>query len=193
MSFAVMQFSGRTFAASKEPAHEADSVLLSVKLIESKGERQTWECRYPWTGPSDAVFSLEIGERRSATDPQFSFAKGVLRAKGGKAPANFLHALAVALDAKANWPRRQKTPAVTIDVGILGDRLIRAPGQNRGRVVAGEFSNTESGQWLVTKLFLGESQAEVYLALNNLEGYGLLIRKDPEYGREAVAEFARLF
>jgi hypothetical protein len=86
-------------------------------------------------------------------------------------------------------PRAQE---LRLTVGILGNRLTRGPA-DRGQVFAGEFSNAQPGSWLVTKLFLGEGEAEVFLALNAKEGSALLIKKDPEYGEAVVAECARLF
>jgi len=179
-----------TTAVSRDTS---DTVTLGSRRTASADAGQRWELHYPVEGPHQAEFVLELGSHQPASSGPFAFARAVLRGRGGTEPSAFLNVLAVALGAESTWPRRPKADLLAIDVGILGSGLARGGKSSEGNWIAGEFSDTKPGTWLVTKLFLGDGQAEVFLALSDEEGQGLLIRKNPDDGPTAVAEFARLF
>jgi hypothetical protein len=172
---------------------KTDTVELIARLSSDSAKSQRWSLTYAGTSGRDATFDLDLGPRRPASSRDFSFAHGVLHGGGGSAPDAFLKALAEALEAGAPWPGRAAAVEMPLDVGILGDSLARGALDQKGRVIAGEFTDARPGSWLVAKLFLKDGEAEVFLALSATERLGLLIKKDPEYGPDVVAEFARLF
>jgi hypothetical protein len=73
---------------------------------------------------------------------------------------------------------------------VLGTRLAHHAGKKS--VYAGEFTADESGDWLVTKLFLAAGEVEVFLAIDTRSGEAQLIAKDPEYANGVLKEFARI-
>jgi hypothetical protein len=170
----------------------SDTVELSASFQPNTG-MGLWSLQFPATGPPQVTFELNIGAKQEASSPGFHFAPGTLRARPGGAPVAFLKALTYALEAADTPSARHPAEQLSIDVGILGEHLSRGISPSPGRVVAGEFAESPRGSWLVTKLFLNEGQAEVYLALSAPLQRALLIKKDPEYGTDVVAEFARLF
>ncbi len=153
-----------------------------------------WTLRPLLEGSTPATLELELGPRRSAADsPRFSFARGILRGRAERRPVDFLAMLQQALAEGAAWQERPYVDSLTLDVGILGENLTRGAGDGTGSTVAGEFTTSPAGSWLVTKLFLQDGEAEVFLALDPISRRALLIRKDPEYGPDVMAELARLF
>jgi len=177
--------------APQDSREYTDTVVLRARQVAGTGVA-TWELSYPATGPAKAVLQLEIGAYNPASAPQFSFAQAMLRGGGGSAPTAFVDELAAALEA-TSWPHREHSDSLTFEVGILGENLSSGAGGADGRAIAGEFLDSPPGDWLVTKLFLLNGEAEVFLALNASEERGLLIKKDPAYAVDVVAEFQRLF
>jgi hypothetical protein len=173
--------------------NQTDLVELVVERSSSDSALQTWTLVYPGISGRDASFELDIGAQQPTSSGDFSVARGLLRAGDAHAPTTFLEALADALEAGSDWPDRPAAREIALDVGVLGDSLARGIEDREGTILAGEFTDARLGPWLLTKLFLKEGEAEVFLALAATERRGLLIMKDPEYGRDVVAEFARLF
>jgi hypothetical protein len=169
------------------------TVTLGARRTASADAGQRWELHYPEGKPAQAEVVLELGPYQSASSGPFAFARAVLRRRGGADPSAFVNALAVALGVDSTWPKRPRADLLTIDVGILGSGMARGGQSSQGNWIAGEFSDAQSGTWLVTKLFLADGEAEVFLALSEEERQGLLIGKDVDYGQTAVAELARLF
>jgi hypothetical protein len=178
---------------SQATMDESDTVVLAAEALGSSPHGQIWLLRYGPVADPRAAFELRLGPPHPATAPGFSFADGVLFGRGGRQPDAFIRALSAALGAGPKWQHRPHAAQLSIQVGILGDSLTRTLGASRGQVIAGEFTDTPRGSWLVTKLFFNDDRGEVFLALSATERTGLLIAKEPEYGPEVVAEFARLF
>ncbi len=168
-----------------------DTVVLRARQVTGTVPRN-WELSYPATGPAKAILHLEIEVYNPGTASQFSFTRGMLRGGGGSEPAVFLDDLATAVEA-SSWPRRGHRDTLVFEVGILGEDLSRGVVGTDIGAIAGEFSDSPPGDWLVTKLFLMDGQAELFLALNASEERGLLIKKDPAYATDVMAEFQRLF
>jgi len=70
-------------------------------------------------------------------------------------------------------------------------RLRRIPrGAGASAELAGGFVSKPPGNWLVTKLFFGDDEGEVFLDLNPMEGAGGFSIKDVEYASVVMTELA---
>src|SRR5262249_61735060 len=87
-------------------------------------------------------------------------------------------------------PRRQMTATRSQTSKVIGQNLSRGPGAG---VSAGAFTSEPRGDWIATKVFVGDDAAEFYLNLNSKEGSGEISIKDPEYGDAALRELSRAF
>jgi hypothetical protein len=72
---------------------------------------------------------------------------------------------------------------------ILGRDLSRENGSDRA---GGGYRPRPKGIWIATKLFLGESQAEVFSNLDPAGGWGEFALKDPAHARDALRELGRV-
>ena len=101
-----------------------------------------------------------------------------------------LTALRQAFHADTSLGAVPRADSLPVTAAILGVALEHGAGSS---VYAGEFTSDRPGDWIVTKLFLGDGETEVFLALNPRANRAQLIAKDPEYANGVVAELARLF
>jgi hypothetical protein len=115
---------------------------------------------------------------------------GFLRRVRGRQGTSFIRALSRAFGADSSAQPGPQTDSLAIDVGVLGLQLDHARGKH---IYAGEFTSDRAGDWLVTKLFFGDDDVEVFLAIAPRQRRAQLLAKDPEYANGVVRELSRLF
>jgi hypothetical protein len=141
-------------------------------------------------GPS-CKFEIEIGKATSGGDGQFdfSFAPAAIVRRAGADCTQFLASLAPALGFSGDVPQPEPTSRLEASVTILGKNQSRA---NANAQIAGAFVGNPPGPWLVTKLFLADGEGEVFLNLNETDGFGEFSIKDPDYAELVVTELAKV-
>jgi hypothetical protein len=169
------------------PAASPNSVVFALAPVDATTPvRVGWLATYETEGKT-ARFRIELeAEPRGASLP--AFVRCGLHREPDSDASVLLRDVARALGRRVPSPE----PGVaTLDVAavLLGRDLSRGGG---GSVVAGTFGSEPKGNWISTKLFLGDGEGEVFLNLDPIGGYGELSMKDPDYSDAVVRELARL-
>jgi hypothetical protein len=183
-------------AAPASPSiQNSDPNSVSIKIHElsrqkvKEGEEVTWMAIHESSvGTARFQIRLIIGTPRG--DSPFFISKGAFISEPGSQYSEFLRQVAKALEAKNIKPRKTKIRRLDFVVSVLGQNLSRGQGAD---VLAGGFTSAPRGDWLATKVFVGDDAAEFFLNLNSKEGRGELSIKDPGYGDAVMKEFSRVF
>jgi hypothetical protein len=112
----------------------------------------------------------------------FTFAKGSFQRVEGSKPEPLLQALKVALEAKKYPKGIRSVSSLPFTCAVLG--------MNQSQERMGGFSSNPPGNWIVTKVFLADGEAEVFLNLNPKEGIAEFSIKDEEYGNTVLKSLA---
>lgn len=164
-------------------------VLFRIAQIDDAAAGTTWLATYD-AGGQVAQFRIRLQIAEPAPGSPFAFSAGALYRQPGSDPSVFLRDLALALEASSHdLPPVQKADDLPVQVAILGTGLSR-DGSEDGSPAA--YLEQPEGDWIATKLFLAEGQAEVYLNLNPAAGWGEFAIKDPESGDAVLAELAKV-
>jgi hypothetical protein len=181
--------------ASEAPLAEPDPAsvpfeLAPLKAPAGKGKPAVWLATHTANGKK-AAFRIELVLKEPAQGGElpFAFTSGAFYRETGSDSTELLKALQSALEADKLPPPRKQQQKLAFDAAILGLKLSRGGGSNQ---VAGAFSTEPAGDWIATKLFLADGQAEVYLNLNPTLGRGEFSLKDPEYADAVLRELARV-
>jgi hypothetical protein len=128
-----------------------------IRLGSSDGSPR-WLATYT-DGVRTTKFSIELGPASSSDDPSSPrVGKGRLAAETDSDPLPLLDSLKKALQAKRMPSGVQKADTLPFDYLLLGE--------NQSRSLDGRFSQSPRGNWMATKIFLANDQAEVYFNLN---------------------------
>jgi hypothetical protein len=171
----------------RPPTTDAGSVVFEIEAVEATTPgRLGWRATYR-AGGVIARFLVELQpEPEGVRLP--AFVRCALAREPGSDASVLLRDLGRALGGPVPTPgrgvQRLDVPAV-----LLGRDLTRGGG---GNVIAGIFGSEPKGDWIATKLFLGESEGEVFLNLDPVGGYGEFSLKDRSYGRAVLSELGRL-
>ena len=120
----------------------------------------------------------------------FFISKGAFISEPDSQYSEFLRQVAKALEAKNIKGRKSKTGRLDFTIAVLGQNLSRGSGAN---ILAGSFTSEPRGDWIATKVFVGDDAGEFFLNLNSKEGRGEISIKDPEYGDVVLRELSRVF
>jgi len=74
-------------------------------------------------------------------------------------------------------------------MAFIGSRLTRGMGPD---MIAGSFTSSPPGHWIVGKVFFADGEGEVFLAVNPAERRGEFLGKDPEFSEAVVRELGRV-
>lgn len=173
--------------SDRPPPSRQDTVVFKLAPVDATTPgRLGWLAQYE-SGDKIARFRIELEpEPRGARLPAFVRC-GLFRVPGSDA-SMFLRDAAQALDGRV--PRSGLgVESLDVEAVILGRDL--SPG-GEGNLVAGAFGSEPEGNWVSTKLFLGDGESEVFLNLDPIGRYGELSMKDPVYGDKVLRELGRL-
>lgn len=188
---AVVLLFAASFSASAEPT--ANSVSFKITEVSSKTvgdvQEKEWLANYQSTGET-AQFRIVLQLKQPSGNSPFTFSKGSIEHIDGSNPQTFLRHLTTALMAEGEIARQPKVDKLPLDIAILGIGMSRAGGT--GQLAGGGFATHPAGSWIVTKVFLAEGEAEVYLNLDPVSGVGEFSLKDPGYGNVVIQELSRV-
>lgn len=172
----------------RTPSPSPYAVLFRLEPAEARTPgRVAWLATYE-KGGSVARFRIEMQPEPVGTRLPTFIRCALLREPGSDGSA-FLEELAAALDGRVP-PVGPGVAVIEASAALLGRDLSRG---GSGNIIAGSFGSEPRGDWISTKLFLGEAQSEVFLNLDPVGGYGELSTKDPAYGDDVLRELGRLF
>lgn len=168
------------------PPPSPGSVFFEIEPVDARDKaRLGWLATFRSDGRV-ASFRIELlPEEKGATLP--AFVRCSLHREPGSDGAILVEALAAALGGSAPPPG----PGV---LGIEATSVILARDLSRGgkgNQVAGIFGSEPKGSWISTKLFL--SEAEIFLNLDPVSGYGEFSIKDETYTSDVLRVLGRLF
>jgi hypothetical protein len=176
--------------ARLRPLDGSDTLPFAITPIEPAGPAaRAWRATYAKDGATGEFgLHLDIAE---PTD-QSPFAEGTVTlsrardANGALLLRDFARALGLQNVPAAGTPVNTLTCSAT----FMGSHLTRGDGPD---VIAGAFTTSPPGEWVVAKLFFSDGQGEVFLAVNPATARGEFLAKDPELSPAVIREFGRLF
>jgi hypothetical protein len=169
---------------------DSDRVFLRAKELPPEGDVRVWRLGMS-RGDSTAVFdfAMRMPPSSETRDSPVPMVRGKLRRVRGAHGQQLVDAIAHAFAADSVPRAVEKVDSLAITVGVLGTQLAHQSGAS---IYAGEFTADPPGDWIAAKLFLGDGETEVFLAINPRTGEAQLFAKDPEYANAIVREFARI-
>ncbi|MCA8986968.1 MAG: hypothetical protein KDA78_04975 [Planctomycetaceae bacterium] len=157
----------------------------------SEGTLITWRATAAGSSEEDFTFLLELLLKPLKGDFPIAFSTGAIIREPGSDGRQFLREVAQAIESEVAPPvSSERLERLDFDTAILGASLSRQPGNN---VIAGNFTSSQSGNWIAFKLFLADGEGEVFLNINPTSGMGEFATKDPEYGEVVLRELASVF
>jgi hypothetical protein len=180
------------FDAAKSPLRPADDSDILQFDIEPKGAidttRQVWTARY--RTPSDVTeFEIELQIAEPVAPSPFAQGAVIFRRRAGSTPGILLRDLARSLGLRATPAAGSPVDELRCDMSFMGSHLTRGAGPD---MVAGSFTSSPPGDWIVGKVFFADGEGEVFLAVNPVSRRGELLAKDPEFSEAVVREFGRV-
>ncbi|HSR66857.1 MAG TPA: hypothetical protein VLU25_02855 [Acidobacteriota bacterium] len=175
------------------PSHQPGSFSLTEVASKeaSGGTLKTWRAVSRSTGEESFAFRLEMLLKPLQGEIPMAFSQGAIIREPDADGRDFLKEIARAIEAEADIPSHpERVDRLEFSTAILGTSLRRNVGDD---LVAGRFTSTKPGDWIVFKLFLGEEEAEVYLNINPVSGEGEFAPKDTDYGPAVLRELAKVF
>jgi len=133
--------------------------------IASGGREGLWQAKTP----DGCRFGVEIPSVKGV------FVKGMFLREKGSSCGTFLSRLVAALEG-GSVPKVKPTERVEFNAAVLGVDLQRTRGGFSGK----------GGGWIVTKLFLGEEEAEVFFNFNPKSGEAEFSEKDSDYAEPVL-------
>ncbi len=169
------------------PPSSPDSVGFDLEPVDAATPgRVGWLATYETAGKI-ARFRIELTpEPREASLPAFVRC-GLFREPGSDASL-LLQDVARALNGRVPSPE-PGVAALEVEAVLLGRELSRG---GEGNQVAGAFGSEPKGDWISTKLFLGDGEGEVFLNLDPIGRHGELSMKDPAHGDAVLRALGRL-
>jgi hypothetical protein len=138
---------------------------------------------------SSCEFEILLGAIKPTEASPFSFTTAALIRAAHADCEGFLSALAPELGFDGPLPTPPAVAKLDASIAILGVGQSRATHEAE---VAGGFTSTPPGPWLVTKLFLADGEGEVSLNLDERDKVGELSIKDTDYAQVVVTELAKI-
>jgi hypothetical protein len=160
-----------------------NAVALDIIPLASLDGSSRWLATYT---DDYRITKLEIDFLKPADDTAAASASGHGKfvSQPGSDPIPLLDALQKALQAR-------RRPTYAREVDELPFTFI-ATGENVSRSPDGSFVNNPPGNWITTKIFLANDQAEVYFNYNPAIHKAEFTMKDPQYGDKVLSELAKI-
>jgi hypothetical protein len=188
---AALRYKARTdpLRAGVRPLDQSDVLTFEIEPKSAiDTDRPVWAARYQSSsGATEFEIGLEIAEP-VAPSP---FAHGAVsfRRSPGSTPGTMLSDLSRCLGLRAVPAAGSPVGELRCDMSFMGSRLTRGAGPE---MVAGSFTSSPPGDWIVGKVFFADGDGEVFLAVNPAERRGEFLAKDPEFSEAVVREFGRI-
>ena len=175
---------------SPRPDDESDVLAFDIVATTAvEGRSHAWRARYGAT-PGEAEFEIHILASEPVGGSPFAHGSVLIRRGSGSTAGAFVSDLARALGLSQVPSPNAPANEVECDASFMGSHLSRGSGPD---VIAGSFTTTPPGDWIVAKVFFADGDGEVFLALNPVIGRGEFLLKDPESSEPVVRELGRLF
>jgi len=176
-------------AQNSEPGSVSFKIQEMSRQKIKEGEEVTWVAAHESSvGMARFQIHLILGTPRG--DSPFFISKGAFISEPDSQYSEFLRQVAKALEAKHLKSRKSQNRRFDFVAAVLGQNLSRGPGAD---VIASAFASKPQGDWIATKVFVGDDEGEFFLNLNSKEGRGEIAIKDPEYGDAVMKELSRVF
>ena len=154
----------------------------------SDTHRRVWTARYrSSSGATEFEIELEVAE--PVAPSPFAHGAVIFRRIAGSTPGTMLSDLSRCLGLRTAPTAGSPVDELRCDMSFMGSRLTRGTGPD---MLAGSFTSSPPGDWIVGKVFFSDGEGEVYLAVNPVERRGEFLAKDPEYSEAVVREFGRV-
>ena len=150
-----------------------------TELPSSAPDTHTWIAKWD-SADQSTQFDITLMIPPPKPDGGFVFSRGVLRRHAPSEPGYFLAQLAAIHEAPFGNFGVETQDSLPFTAAILGRD--QSQGTSPNDVTAGGFTSTPPGDWLVTKLFFADGEAELYFNINVRAGIAEFAPKDPEYG-----------
>jgi hypothetical protein len=188
---AALRYKARTdhLRAGVRPRDESDVLRLEIEPKPvGDSNRRVWTARY--RSPLGATeFEIELRVAEPVTPSPFAHGAVIFRRSVGSTPGTMLSDLSRCLGLGAVPAARSPVDELRCDMSFMGSRLTRGAGPD---MVAGSFTSSPPGDWIVGKVFFADGDGEVFLAVNPAERRGEFLAKDPEFSEAVVREFGRI-
>jgi hypothetical protein len=169
------------------PSSGPGSLVFRIDAAEGRPGRVGWLATYSTEGRT-ARFRIELEpEPRGTSLP--TFVHCALSCEADSDASLLMRDLSRSLGTRPA-PPQAGVAELELTAALLGRDLSRGRGKDS---IAGALTSEPKGTWIATKLFLGEGEAEVFLNLDPVGGFGELSMKDPAYSAAVVRELGRLF
>jgi hypothetical protein len=159
------------------------AVALDILPLESMDGSPRWLASYTndYRTTKIEIDFLKPAEGAAAASDS---GHGKLLSQAGSDPIPLLDALQKALQAK-------RRPTYAQQTGELPFSYV-ATGENQSRSPDGSYRSNPPGNWITTKIFLANDQAEVYFNYNPVIHKAEFAMKDPRYGDRVLTELAKV-
>lgn len=149
---------------------------IQARESDSGGDRLEWLAS---AGETRFIIALDLRALSNADARTLS--KGSIRHVPGSKPQAFLHQLATVLTLASEPHVNHRSEALEFSAVIVGTQMSQS---------ATGFAASPSGDWIVAKVFLPNSEGEVLLALSPSSGKGQFLVADPAASEPLARELA---
>jgi hypothetical protein len=176
--------------ARLRPEDGPDVLRFELSRVSAESpDDEAWVARYT-TATSVTQFEIHLQKAEPTEGSPFAPGAVVFRRAPGTGADAFLADLSRALGLSRVPLSGDPVDELACDASFMGSRLTRGDGPD---VIAGAFTTTPEGDWIVAKIFFAHGEGEVFLALNPVTGRGEFLSKDPAVSTPVVQELGRLF
>lgn len=196
LAVVVALLSCRKPTETTAPVQVQGSVFLDLKELSSrtKGDDKTttWLATFDDGSGQTARFRFELTIKPPMKEGPlgFAFTQGAFYREPGSNSEALLREISAALEAEpVKIPAAETVDRLPFNAVILGVNLSRGSGKDSH---AGAFTSSPGGNWISTKVFIGEEEAEFYLNIEPMSGKAEITIKDPEYGTAVVKELGKV-
>jgi hypothetical protein len=180
----------RASAATRlRPDDRSDVLAFDITEQAAGSPLRAWTARYR---TAEEIDEFDIEMLIAEPVPPSPFAEGTVsfRRVPGSGGAALLSDLSRALGLHAVPSAGSPADEVRCPASFMGSHLTLGDGPD---TIAGSFTTTPPGDWIVGKVFFGDGQGELFLALNPVTGQGEFLAKDPQLSAPVIQELGRLF
>lgn len=167
---------------SNRPAHFSEGALgfRVSELPSPQAGTHHWLATWDSAGQRTQFEIVLLGLPPGDSTP-FAFTRGWLLRHPPSEAGHFLAQLAALHQIPFGNLGFETRDSLPFTAAILGRN--QSQGTSPSDVRAGAFRGDPPGPWLVTKLFLAEGDAELFLNVDITDGLAEFLPKDPEYGK----------
>jgi hypothetical protein len=171
------------------PSDESDILRFEIEPRSAvEPNRPVWMARYR-SSSGAAEFEIELEIAEPVAPSPFAHGAVVFRRVAASTPGTMLSDLSRCLGLRAVPTVGPSVDELRCDMSFMGSHLTRGAGPD---MLAGSFTSSPPGGWIVGKVFFADGGGEIFLAVNPVERRGEFLAKDPELSEAVVREFGRV-